>query len=41
MGKISHAASIVLLLLAQALAGCGGIGPGSPNASIEADRNLV
>jgi len=32
---------LILLLLTQSLAGCGGIGPGSPNASLSSDRDTI
>jgi predicted small lipoprotein YifL len=35
------AKAMAILLLAHSLAGCGGIGPGSPNASISADNASI
>jgi hypothetical protein len=32
---------LILLMLTQSLAGCGGIGPGSPNASLSSDRDTI
>lgn len=32
---------LCLLIIAQSLAGCAGIGPGSPNASITSDRDTI
>ncbi len=34
-------ALLILLMLTQSLAGCGGIGPGSPNANLTSDRDMV
>jgi len=41
MGMDSRAVAVALLLLAQMLSGCGGMGPGSPNANINADRETI
>ena len=41
MGMDSSAVAVALLLLAQMLSGCGGMGPGSPNANINADREMI
>ena len=43
MGNQSRTAAkaLTLLLLAHSLAGCGGIGPGNPNASISADTTSI
>lgn len=41
MGMDSSAVAVALLLLAQMLSGCGGMGPGSPNANINADRETI
>mgnify|MGYP002837705197 FL=1 len=30
-----------LLMISQVIAGCGGIGPGNPNASLSSDRDIV
>ncbi len=32
---------LALLLIAHSLAGCGGIGPGSPNATLNSDRDTI
>ena len=32
---------LIVLLISQSLAGCGGIGPGSPNASLSSDRDTI
>ena len=41
MGMDSRAVAVALLLLAQMLSGCGGMGPGSPNANINAYRETI
>ncbi|MBJ17198.1 MAG: hypothetical protein CMB66_02955 [Euryarchaeota archaeon] len=43
MATAQRSASVLLMLLfsSQLLAGCGGIGPGSPNASLSSDRDTV
>jgi PKD repeat protein len=41
MGMDSRAVAVALLLVAQMLSGCGGMGPGSPNANINADRETI
>jgi len=41
MGMDSRAVAVALLLVAQMLSGCGGMGPGSPNANINADREII
>jgi len=41
MASGSRAGLTILLLLSNILAGCGGIGPGSPNASVEIDREII
>jgi len=40
-GRQRATALIFLLVIAQSLAGCTGIGPGSPNASVTSDRDKI